>query len=202
MKIICIGRNYTEHAKELGNDVPDEPVLFIKPKTALNTSSSFEIPSFSDDIHFELELVLKISKSGKDIAEEDAHQYFNEIGLGIDFTARDVQSKLKAKGLPWEKAKAFDGSAVVSEFISFENLENKNDIHFELYLNQELKQVGSSSHMLFNFHQIIAHASQYFSLEKGDLIFTGTPKGVGKVDAGDILIGSLEGKKILEINVR
>ena len=202
MKIICIGRNYTEHAKELGNDVPDEPVLFIKPKTALNTSSSFEIPSFSDDIHFELELVLRISKSGKDIAEEDAHQYFNEIGLGIDFTARDVQSKLKAKGLPWEKAKAFDGSAVVSGFISFSELKNKQEINFELYLNQELKQVGSSSHMLFNFHQIIAHASQYFSLEKGDLIFTGTPKGVGKVDAGDILIGSLEGKKILEINVR
>lgn len=202
MKIICIGRNYTEHAEELGNDVPDEPVLFIKPKTALNTSSSFEIPSFSDDIHFELELVLRISKSGKDIAEEDAHQYFNEIGLGIDFTARDVQSKLKAKGLPWEKAKAFDGSAVVSGFISFSELKNKQEINFELYLNQELKQVGSSSHMLFNFHQIIAHASQYFSLEKGDLIFTGTPKGVGKVDAGDILIGSLEGKKILEINVR
>lgn len=202
MKIICIGRNYTEHAEELGNDVPDEPVLFIKPKTALKTSSSFEIPSFSDDIHFELELVLRISKSGKDIAEEDAHQYFNEIGLGIDFTARDVQSKLKAKGLPWEKAKAFDGSAVVSGFISFSELKNKQEINFELYLNQELKQVGSSSHMLFNFHQIIAHASQYFSLEKGDLIFTGTPKGVGKVDAGDILIGSLEGKKILEINVR
>lgn len=202
MKIICIGRNYTEHAKELGNDVPDEPVLFIKPKTALNTSSSFEIPSFSDDIHFELELVLKISKSGKDIAEENAHQYFNEIGLGIDFTARDVQSKLKAKGLPWEKAKAFDGSAVVSVFFSLSELKNKQEINFKLYLNQELKQVGSSSHMLFNFHQIIAHASQYFSLEKGDLIFTGTPKGVGKVHAGDILIGSLEGKEILEINVK
>lgn len=201
MKIICIGRNYTEHAKELGNDVPDEPVLFIKPKTALNTSSSFEIPSFSDDIHFELELVLKISKSGKNIAKEDAHQYFNEIGLGIDFTARDVQSKLKAKGLPWEKAKAFDGSAVVSEFISFENLENKSDIHFELYQNNELKQDGNSSFMLFNFHQIIAHASQYFTLEEGDLIFTGTPKGVGKVNVGDVLRASIEDNEFLEINI-
>ncbi len=201
MKIICIGRNYTEHAKELGNDVPDEPVLFIKPETALNTSSNFEIPSFSDDIHFELELVLRISKSGKKIHEEDAHQYFNEIGLGIDFTARDVQSKLKAKGLPWEKAKAFDGSAVISDFISFKELKNKQEINFKLYQNHELKQVGNSSHMLFNFDQIIAHASQYFSLEKGDLILTGTPKGVGKINVGDVLTGSLEGKELLALHI-
>lgn len=201
MKIICIGRNYTEHAKELGNAIPEEPVLFIKPSTSLNTSSSFELPSFSEDIHFELELVLKISKAGKNISEEDAHSYFNEIGLGVDFTARDVQSKLKEKGLPWEKAKAFDESAAVSEFISLNELKNKEEIQFELYQNEELKQAGNSNHMLFNFDQIIAHASQYFTLEKGDLIFTGTPKGVGKVSSGDVLIGNLEGKKLLEVNV-
>lgn len=201
MKIICIGRNYTEHAKELGNAIPEEPVLFIKPSTSLNTSSSFELPSFSEDIHFELELVLKISKAGKNISEEDAHSYFNEIGLGVDFTARDVQSKLKEKGLPWEKAKAFDESAAVSEFISLNELKNKEKIQFELYQNEELKQAGNSNHMLFNFDRIIAHASQYFTLEKGDLIFTGTPKGVGKVSSGDVLIGNLEGKKLLEVNV-
>ncbi|MDG4945921.1 fumarylacetoacetate hydrolase family protein [Weeksellaceae bacterium KMM 9713] len=202
MKIICIGRNYTEHAKELGNAIPEEPVLFIKPSTSLNTSSSFDIPSFSEDIHFELEIVLKISKTGKNISEEDAQYYFDEISLGIDFTARDVQSKLKEKGLPWEKAKAFDGSTTVSDFVSLNEFKNKEEIEFELYQNEELKQAGNSKNMLFNFHQIIAHASQYFTLEKGDLIFTGTPKGVGKVNSGDVLIGNLEGKKLLEINVK
>lgn len=201
MKIICIGRNYAEHAQELGNAIPTEPVLFMKPETALNTSNRFEIPEFSKDIHFELELVLKISKTGKNISEENAAEYYDKIGLGIDFTARDLQSDLKANGLPWEKSKAFDGSAVVSGFVPIKSLKNSKNIHFELIKNGELTQTGYTQNMLFNFNQIIEQISKYFTLEKGDLIFTGTPKGVGKVDFHDVLIGKLEGDTILDIEI-
>lgn len=202
MKIICIGRNYTEHAKELGNQIPTEPVLFIKPETAFNSSNCFELPKFSQDVHFELELALKITKKGKNICPTEATSYFDEIGLGIDFTARDIQSKLKQKGLPWEKAKAFDNSAFISEFVPIKSLSNPNEITFELFQNNQLKQSGNSKHMLFNFTDIIAHTSTYFSLEIGDILFTGTPKGVGQVYSGDILEGKLEGKSLFKLNVK
>lgn len=201
MKIVCIGRNYAEHARELGNEIPSEPVLFIKPETSLNTFNEFKLPNFSEDVQFEIELVIKINKSGKNISIQDAPQYYHEIGLGIDFTARDLQSQLKAKGLPWEKAKAFDGSAVVSKFLPIKNLQNSNNIHFELYQNNKLVQVGYTREMLFDFNEIIVQISKYFTLKTGDLIFTGTPKGVGKVQANDILQGHLEGKKLLEIKI-
>ena len=202
MKIICIGRNYLNHAKELGNQVPDEPVLFIKPASSFNRTNQFAIPKFSSEIHFELELVLKINKTGKNISCEDAGHFYDEIGLGIDFTARDLQSKLKTKGLPWEKAKGFDDSAAVSEFIPISSLKNSNEILFELYLNQKLQQTGNSNQMLFDFDQVIAHASQFFTLEKGDLIFTGTPEGVGKINSGDVLKGFLEGQQLLEVFIQ
>lgn len=201
MKIICIGRNYADHARELGNAVPEEPVLFIKPETALNTSNSFTYPKFSKEVHFELELVLRMSKSGKNIPAEKASEFYDAIGLGIDFTARDLQSQLKSKGLPWEKAKAFDGSAMVSEFVEISSLRDLNEIRFELRQNGQIKQQGNSRHMLFGFDEIIAHASTYFTLEKGDLIFTGTPEGVGKIEKGDVLTAVLEGKEMLQIRV-
>ena len=202
MKIICIGRNYAEHAKELGNEIPENPVIFMKPDTAvLKKGSDFYIPEFSQDIHYELEVVLKISKGGKYIQEEKASNYFEEIGLGIDFTARDLQSQLKAKGLPWELAKGFDGSAVVSEFYKKSDFDMKN-LNFFLVKNKENVQDGNTSMMIFSPEKIIAFVSQYFTLRVGDLIFTGTPKGVGKVAENDILEAFLEKQKVLDLRIQ
>ena len=202
MKIICIGRNYAEHAKELGNDVPESPVIFIKPDTAvLKKGTDFYIPEFSQDVHYEAEVVLKISKGGKYIQEENAGKYYDEIGLGIDFTARDLQSKLKEKGLPWELAKGFDGSAVLSEFYKKENFDMKN-LNFSLLKNKEKVQDGNTNLMIFSPEKIIAFVSQYFTLRVGDLIFTGTPKGVGKVSENDILEGYLEDQKVFDVRIQ
>ena len=202
MKIICIGRNYAEHAQELGNEIPDSPVIFMKPDTAvLKKGSDFYIPEFSDDVHYELEVVLKISKGGKYIQEENADKYYDEIGLGIDFTARDLQSQLKAKGLPWELSKGFDGSAVVSEFYKKEDFDMKN-INFSLMKNKEEVQNGNTSLMIFSPEKIIAFVSQYFTLRVGDLIFTGTPKGVGKVSENDILEAFLENQKVFDLRIQ
>ena len=202
MKIICIGRNYAEHAKELGNEIPENPVIFMKPDTAvLKKGSDFYIPEFSEDIHYEVELVLKISKGGKYISEENASKYYDEIGLGIDFTARDLQSKLKEKGLPWELAKGFDGSAVVSDFLKKEDFD-LNNLSFSLVKNKEKVQGGNTSMMIFSAEKIIAFVSQYFTLKVGDLIFTGTPKGVGKVSENDILEGILENQKMFSVRIQ
>lgn len=202
MKIICIGRNYAEHAKELGNEIPENPVIFMKPDTAvLKKGTDFYIPEFSDDIHYELEVVLKISKGGKYIQEENAGKHFDEIGLGIDFTARDLQSKLKEKGLPWELAKGFDSSAVISEFFKKEDFDLKN-LHFSLLKNKEKVQDGNTSMMLFRPEKIIAFVSQYFTLRTGDLIFTGTPRGVAKVSENDILEAYLEDRKVLDLRIQ
>lgn len=200
MKIICVGRNYTEHAKELKNEIPTEPVLFIKPDTAVLKGSDFYIPEFSNDIHYELELVIKISKGGKYIQEENAEKHYEQIGLGIDFTARDLQTRLKEKGLPWEKAKGFDGSAVVSNFFPVENF-NSEEIHFELKKNNQVVQEGNSKDMIFGINALIAHISQYFTLRVGDLIFTGTPAGVGKVEENDLLDAYLEKQKVFSVKV-
>jgi 2-keto-4-pentenoate hydratase/2-oxohepta-3-ene-1,7-dioic acid hydratase in catechol pathway len=202
MKIICIGRNYAEHARELGNEIPENPVIFMKPDTAvLKKGSDFYIPEFSNDIHYELEIVLKISKGGKYIQEANASNYFDEIGLGIDFTARDLQSQLKTKGLPWELAKGFDGSAVISDFYSKTDFDMKN-LNFSLLKNKEEVQDGNSSLMIFSPEKIIAFVSKYFTLKLGDLIFTGTPKGVGKVSENDILEAYLEEKKVLDFRIQ
>ena len=202
MKIICIGRNYAEHSKELGNEIPENPVIFMKPDTAiLKKGSDFYIPEFSDDVHYELEVVLKISKGGKYIQEEKASNYFEEIGLGIDFTARDLQSQLKAKGLPWELAKGFDGSAVVSEFYKKSDFDMRN-LSFSLMKNKEKVQDGNTSMMIFSPEKIIAFVSQYFTLKTGDLIFTGTPQGVGKVEENDILQAFLEDEKVLDLRIQ
>lgn len=202
MKIICIGRNYAEHAKELNNPLPSEPVFFLKPDTAvLKNGSTFYLPDFSSDIHHELEIVIKISKAGKYIEPEFAHKYFDEIGLGIDFTARDVQQQCKEKGLPWEKAKAFDGSAPVGEFISKSEINDLNNMDFELLVNGNTRQKGNSSNMIFNIAQIISYVSKFITLKTGDLIFTGTPSGVAAVKEGDLLEGFLNGKKLIEIKV-
>lgn len=202
MKIICIGRNYAEHSKELGNEIPENPVIFMKPDTAiLKKGSDFYIPEFSDDVHYELEVVLKISKGGKYIQAEKASNYFEEIGLGIDFTARDLQSQLKAKELPWELAKGFDGSAVVSEFYKKSDFDMRN-LSFSLMKNKEKVQDGNTSMMIFSPEKIIAFVSQYFTLKTGDLIFTGTPQGVGKVAENDILQAFLEDEKVLDLRIQ
>lgn len=200
MKIICIGRNYADHAKELGNEIPENPVIFIKPDTAVLKGTDFYIPEFSQEIHYELEVVLKISKGGKYILKENAAKHFDEIGLGIDFTARDLQNQLKTKRLPWELAKAFDGSAVVSQFFPKDNFDLKN-LNFSLAKNGETVQQGSTSLMMFQPEDIIEFASKYFTLKAGDLIFTGTPKGVGKISEGDMLQGFLENEKVLDIRI-
>lgn len=195
-KVICIGRNYAEHAKELGNAVPESPVIFLKPETAiLQKNKPFYIPSFSQEIQYECELLIRIDKVGKNIAEKFAHKYYSQIGLGIDFTARDIQLKLKEKGLPWEISKGFDNSAVVGKWIDKTNFE-ENNLKFKLLINNEVKQAGNTQNMLFNVHQIIAHISQYYTLKIGDIIFTGTPAGVGKVNINDNLIGMLENEEI------
>ncbi len=202
MKIICIGRNYAKHIEELANERPTEPVVFLKPDSAiLPKKIPFFIPPFSNEIHYEVEILVKINKVGKYIDTKFAHKYYDEIGLGIDFTDRELQSKLKAKGLPWEKAKGFDGSAVVGEFYSKEQFDMDN-IKFQLFKNDELVQDGESNAMLWKIDELIAHVSQYFTLKKGDLIFTGTPAGVGKVQPGDLLIGILEGKENFKVKIK
>ena len=203
MKIICVGRNYAEHAKELNNPVPSIPVIFMKPDTAiLKDNKPFYHPEFSADIHHEIEIVLKICKEGKHIAEKFASKYYDEIGLGVDFTARDIQQKHKEKGLPWELAKAFDNSAPVSRFISKAQFQDLYQLGFKLEINGETKQEGNTKDLLFSFERIIAFVSQYVTLKKGDLIFTGTPEGVGKVNIGDRLSGYLEGEKLLDFEIR
>lgn len=202
MKLICIGRNYVDHARELGNEIPENPVIFMKPDTAvLKKGSDFYLPEFSDDVHYELEVVLKISKGGKYISEENAGKHFEEIGLGIDFTARDLQSELKQKGLPWELAKGFDGSAVLSQFFKKEDF-NLSHLNFSLIKNKETVQQGNTSVMLFSPEKIIAFVSKFFTLRTGDLIFTGTPKGVGKVMENDVLEAFLEDRKVLDLRIQ
>lgn len=203
MKIICIGRNYANHAKELGNEIPDEPVIFLKPETALIPKGHpFHYPAFTKDLHYEVELVVKISRNGKKIEEQFANKYYDSIGIGIDFTARDLQSKLKSKGLPWEKAKGWDFSAPVSkEFINISDLKNVHDIGFGLKINGNWVQQGQSSDMLFSIDQLITHISKYFTLKMGDLIFTGTPAGVGSVKIGDKLEAFIEDKKSLSVTI-
>ena len=202
MKIICIGRNYTKHIEELENEKPENPVIFLKPDSAiLLKKHPFVIPPFSNDIHYEVEVLVKINRLGKFIDKKFAHKYYNEIGLGIDFTARDLQGQLKSKGLPWEKAKAFDGSAVISEFFPKTNY-NLDEIRFQLYKNNELVQDGNSSHMLWKIDEIIAYVSQFFTLKIGDVIFTGTPAGVGKVHPNDVLLGKLESEEIFKVNIK
>ena len=201
MKIICIGRNYAEHAKELKNEIPTEPVFFMKPDTSLLKEEEFYMPDFTKDLHHEIELVIKISKAGKHIEEQFAHKYYNEIGLGIDFTARDLQAKAKEKGLPWEKAKAFDNSAPIGKFISKENLKLE-DINFELKVNGQSKQIGSSKDLIFSFDKIISYVSKFVTLKVGDLIYTGTPEGVGAVNIGDKLEGFLEGESFLKLTIK
>lgn len=203
MKIIAIGRNYAEHAKELNNPVPTVPVIFMKPDTAvLKDNKPFYHPEFSTDIHHEIELVLKISKEGKHIAEKFASNYFDEIGLGVDFTARDIQQKHKEKGLPWELAKAFDHSAPISKFIPKTEFKDLNNLNIRLSLNGKTVQDGNTKDLLFPFEYIIAFVSKYITLKKGDLIFTGTPQGVGKVTIGDHLEGYLENEKLLDFEIR
>ncbi len=203
MKIIAIGRNYAEHAKELNNPVPTVPVIFMKPDTALlKDNKPFYHPEFSQDVHHEIELVLKVCKEGKHINEKFAGNYFDEIGLGIDFTARDIQNKHKEKGLPWELAKSFDGSAPVSTFIPKADFEDLYNIDFKLDINGETRQIGNTKDLIFSFERIIAFVSQYITLKKGDLIFTGTPEGVSKVSVGDHLEGYLAGNKLLNFYVK
>lgn len=202
MKIICIGRNYAKHIEELHNERPEQPVVFLKPDSAIVPNKMpFFIPAFSEDIHYEVEVLVKINKVGKHIAEKFAYKYYDEIGLGIDFTARDVQQQCKEKGLPWEKAKAFDGSAVVGEFYPKEDF-NLNNLSFQLLKNDEVVQDGNTKAMLWKIDELIAYVSQFFILKKGDIIFTGTPAGVGRVNENDILVGKLEDRKSFEIKIK
>jgi 2-keto-4-pentenoate hydratase/2-oxohepta-3-ene-1,7-dioic acid hydratase in catechol pathway len=204
MRIFAIGRNYAEHIKELSNERPDEPVIFTKPDTALlRGNAPFYYPDFSNDIHHEVELVLRIGKDGKNIEEKFASKYFDAIGIGIDFTARDLQQKAKDKGLPWAIAKGFNGSAPVSDkFIPVPDFKNLEDINFSLSINGELRQQGNTKLMLFSFDYIISYLSKFFTLRTGDLIFTGTPKGVGPVKIGDTLAAFIENEKLLAFEVK
>ena len=204
MKIICVGRNYTEHIAELENEKPEDPVIFMKPDTSvLLKKQPFFIPDFSNDVHYEVEVLVKINKIGKHIQEKFAHKYYDEIGLGIDFTARDLQSKLKEKGLPWEKAKGFDGAAVIGEkWIKVQEISNIDELDFSLQKNEEIVQQGNTSKMLWKIDELIAYISTYFTLKIGDVIFTGTPAGVGKVAEDDRLTGFIENQKIFSIKVK
>ncbi|WP_346881367.1 fumarylacetoacetate hydrolase family protein [uncultured Algibacter sp.] len=203
MKLICIGRNYTEHINELENEKPSDPVVFLKPDTSiLLKKQPFFIPDFSNEVHHEVEVLVKINRVGKHIDKKFAHKYYNDIGLGIDFTARDLQRQLKAKGLPWEKAKAFDGAAVIGKWIPKNELDNINNIGFSLKKNDEIVQIGNSSHMLWKIDELIEYVSKYFTLKIGDVIFTGTPAGVGKVVANDKLIGYIENIEMFSITVK
>ena len=203
MKIICIGRNYTNHIAELNNERPTEPVVFMKPDSAvLLKQHPFVIPEFSNDVHHEIELIVKISKVGKYIEPKFAHKYYDEISVGIDFTARDLQDKLKAKGLPWEKAKAFDGSAVIGDFLPKNKFSSLENITFELHCNNEIVQKGNSNLMLWKIDELISYVSQYFTLKIGDIIFTGTPEGVAAVKPNDVLEGFLEGQQLFRIQIK
>tara|TARA_B100000482_G_C12593325_1_gene292381 strand:+ start:221 stop:832 length:612 start_codon:yes stop_codon:yes gene_type:complete len=203
MKIICIGRNYLNHVKELNNQISKEPLFFLKPDSAIQPKGHpFFIPDFSDNIHYELELVLKISKNGKNIDERFSHKYYNEIGIGIDFTARDIQEECKKNGHPWEKAKGFDGSAQVSQKFINKNSLDLNNISFKLKINQAVVQIGNSKDMIHSFDYIISYISKFYTLRAGDLIFTGTPSGVGQVKIGDKLEGYIVEEKMLTVNIK
>jgi 2-keto-4-pentenoate hydratase/2-oxohepta-3-ene-1,7-dioic acid hydratase in catechol pathway len=203
MKIICIGRNYVNHIEELQNERPSEPVIFMKPDSAvLLKQHPFVIPEFSNDIHHEIELIVKINKVGKYIDTKFAHKYYDEISVGIDFTARDLQNQLKAKGLPWEKAKAFDGSAVIGEFLPKSQFNSLENITFELTNNKRTVQKGNASYMLWKIDELISYVSRYFTLKIGDIIFTGTPEGVAAVKSEDVLEGFLEGNKLFSIQIK
>ena len=203
MKLICIGRNYTDHIKELENEKPTDPVVFLKPDTAiLLKKQPFFIPDFSDDVHYEVEVLVKINKVGKHIDKKFAHKYYDEIGLGIDFTARDLQAQLKGKGLPWEKAKAFDGAAVIGKWLPKTDFQNIDKINFSLKKNDTLVQKGNTELMLWKIDELIEYVSKYFTLKIGDIIFTGTPAGVGKVFANDQLIGYLEDQEMFSIKIK
>jgi len=203
MKIICIGRNYTAHIEELENERPKDPVVFIKADSAvLPKEQDFYLPPFSNNIHHEVELLVKITKVGKHIAKEFAHKYYDEVSLGIDFTARDVQDELKSKGLPWEKAKSFDGSAVIGKWVSKSNYKDLDQLSFTLKKNNEVVQSASSELMLWKIDELISYVSQFFTLKKGDILFSGTPSGVGKVEAGDVLEGFIESESFFKIGVK
>jgi len=203
MKIICIGRNYTNHIAELQNERPTEPVVFMKPDSAvLLKQHPFVLPEFSNEVHHEIELIVKINKVGKYIEPKFANKYYDEISVGIDFTARDLQDQLKSKGLPWEKAKAFDGSAVIGEFVSKEQFASLDNVNFELLKNGAVAQKGNSSLMLWKIDELVAYVSQFFTLKIGDIIFTGTPEGVASVAPNDVLEGYLEGQQLFRIQVK
>lgn len=203
MKIICVGRNYVAHIEELENERPESPVLFLKPDTAvLPRKQAFYIPDFTKDLHYEVEVLVKINRVGKHIDAKFAHKYYDEIGLGIDFTARDIQQKMKEKSLPWEKAKAFDNSAVVGEFVKKDTFTSVDDISFSLQKNGETVQDGNTSHMLWKIDELIAYISTYFSLRTGDIIFTGTPAGVGQVVDGDKLEGFINDRSMFTVDIR
>jgi 2-keto-4-pentenoate hydratase/2-oxohepta-3-ene-1,7-dioic acid hydratase in catechol pathway len=203
MKIICIGRNYTEHIEELENEKPSEPVVFLKPDTSiLLKKQPFFIPDFSNDVHYEVEILVKIDRIGKHIDSKFSHKYYNEIGLGIDFTARDLQSKLKEKGLPWEKAKSFDGAAVIGDWVDKTKFESIDSLNFHLNKNEKKVQIGNTQNMLWKVDEIIAYVSKYFTLKIGDVIFTGTPSGVGRVEKNDVLSGFLEEEQLFSIKVK
>jgi acylpyruvate hydrolase len=203
MKIICIGRNYINHAKELNNPVPVKPIFFLKPDSSiLQKNRPFYIPPFSNEIHYELELVVRINRVGKNIAEKFAHRYYDEIALGIDFTARDLQDECKKKGLPWEIAKTFDNSAVLSEFVKLDAIGDIGNLNFQLRKNDQTVQDGNTSNMIFKVDFLIAYLSQFYTLKMGDIIYTGTPEGVGPVAIGDNLAGSLEGEELLNFQIK
>ena len=203
MKIICVGRNYAEHIEELNNAVPKDPVLFLKPDTSIVLKNQpFFIPEFSDNVHHEVEILVKINRIGKHIDKKFAHKYYDEIGLGIDFTARDLQTQLKEKGLPWEKAKGFDGSAVIGKFLPKSNFENIDNIDFRLERNDKQQQIGNTSLMLWKIDELIEYISKYFTLKIGDVIFTGTPSGVAKVFPNDTLTGFIEDTKVFSVKVK
>jgi 2-keto-4-pentenoate hydratase/2-oxohepta-3-ene-1,7-dioic acid hydratase in catechol pathway len=203
MKLICVGRNYSDHIQELNNARPDAPVIFMKPDSALaQKGQPFFIPDFSNEIHYEVEILVRINRIGKHIQTEFAHKYYDEIGLGLDFTARDLQKELKSKGLPWEKAKGFDGSARIGKWYAKKDFDNINDIGFSLKKNDEVVQEGTTTQMIWSIDELISHISEFFTLKIGDVIFTGTPAGVGRVDSGDRLEGFIEGQKALEVNIK
>jgi len=203
MKIFCVGRNYSEHAKELGSDVPDEPVIFMKPKSALlQPHTPFYYPEFTNELHYECELVLRVSKNGKYIQDKFAGKYYDAVTTGIDFTARDIQNDLKAKGLPWEKAKAWDNSAVIGKWIPLANIKDKKNIGFSFKKNGELVQEGNSKEMIFDFDYIISYISNFFSINIGDLVFTGTPKGVGEIVVGDEVEAFIDNESLLTLDVK
>jgi 2-keto-4-pentenoate hydratase/2-oxohepta-3-ene-1,7-dioic acid hydratase in catechol pathway len=203
MKLICIGRNYAEHIAELKNKRPGEPVVFIKPDSAiLPKDQDFYIPEFTDEVHYEVEVLVRIKKVGKHIDQKFAYKYYDEIGLGIDFTARDLQSKLKEKGLPWEKAKGFDGAAVIGKWLPKTEFRDWADLDFSLSKNGEYVQQGSTKLMLWNIDELISYVSRFFMLKKGDILFTGTPAGVGKIETNDYLAGVLEGREMFSVKVK